>query len=714
MGGTFGGAGAGALSDLIAIAFPLTAGDGSIPARSGLNQPTVETLLKSQMQDSAGWKSATDIGFAGLPAGIPLFVGMLAKLAEQITGIDVTHWLEQWTDNPVVGTLQGIVQDCLASIFTVQANLQSLFGSMNFLDPDFDPEEAIRAFIQLVLLPTQLLASWAEMFQELTGIGGGSLGDLGSLLGDGLFGRILGGRFGTLPVGQIADASPNTLEDPKFKKPFNVGGYIQDITHGHGDSYSAQVTADGSGQKDLLERNKLEVEQGQTFFVSTWTEWASAAGTGTPLQVGITAYNGDSVVSQPIIAQRAISPATSDPVQLTGTYTVPSGVTHIRLRHTLAPTATSGTIRFSDSELRPTRKMPTGLVFGLNDDLDGLWGGLDAAADALLDKVGLGDFGELTDALSGGLGGAISDIQARLNSFLNPSSSLNGNNIASGNIGDSFIAGILSLRTNIFSGLRRVEPPADTPTHAETLETMDALADGVTGLAARVATLETVYTSGISVGDDFERTATSLGANWLTYYKGGGAGDIRISNGHDAAWQASGFGDREFLSIWNGSPSHSATNNQRVLLPLASAAGAIALLGIYAATDAWLRISDDTTGWANVTGIQVRFWASGLLEIIRWLAGNPTTLTHNSGAEIANPGPGSIIGGEAGKPGTGRFFKAIVGSNGLLEIPEVGTASGFGGAYTRWGWGGLANGNLLPLPAQQKPAAIRQWTAMDQ
>ena len=723
MGGTFGGAGASALSDLIALGFPVT-NDGSLPQRAGLDQPTVEEILKARVLESQGWNSASDSLFAGLPEGVPFVVGLIAKIAEQITGIDVGVWIEQWESDPVVATLQAIVQDALASIFTVQVNIQSLLGALDFTDPDFDLDEAIRAFINLVLLPTQLIANWAELFQRLTGLSGGTLPDLGDLLNDGLFGRITSGRLGLLPTGLVGDMSPNLVADPDFKsQDFNGSGvFVRDETTGYDGAFSAKVIADGSGAKDMLEKAKHDVDRGQDFYLSVWVKWSGASGTGTPIHLGLTEYNAlGEAVGQPDVVLRAISPSSTDFVQMSGTYKVPaSNVSAILLRWGISPGATAGTFHFSRVELRPTGSMPTRVIAELDDALDDLFGGLDATFDSLLEKVGLDDFDDLLNTLGGGLGSTLTQIQNRLNDFLHGSSTLNASNIGLGQLADEFNSGVRNLFTSIFSGLRNITRPGDDEvTRDDAYDALLALADGVTGLGARVATLETVFTSGISTGDDFERTSsTSLGPKWLVYYKGSGSGVVATPNGHDASWITSGFGDREFLAIFNSPEStdfnRSATPNQRVLLPMASAAEAVGFLGIYAATDAWLRISDDTTGWANVTGIQIRFWANGKVEIWRWVGGNPTLLNQTADGAIPNPGPGHIIGGEAGAPGVGRYFKAILGSNGVLDIPEVGNASGYGGAYQRWGFGGLANGNLLTVTIQQKPGALRQWTAMDQ
>lgn len=692
----------------IGLEFAFT-NDGSIPGAIDRTQDAITEILKGQVFESQGWQGAHEVMFSGLPQGVPYTLGLLMKLAQMLTGLPIESW--------GAPTLDKITQ-VFTAIGTFMARLTSMFKALDFLQGGtWDPDAMIEQWLQGDILSTGLFASWAELYESLTGDLTGNLPKLSDLLGGGLFGPVAPGRLSLLPTGLIGDLSPNLLEDPDFKsETFDGGGvFIQDKTTGFDGSFSARVVADGAGSKDMLSKNKLDVTKGQKFFISIYAKWSGAVATGTPVHLGITEYNGTASVGQPDIVLRAATPATTDFVQLVGEYTVPeTNVNGIRLRFGLAPAATAGTFWFSKGELRPTRKMPTDLVDGLDDSLQELYTGLNDALDGLLEKVGLGDFNDLKNVLGGTLGSGLTAIEERLNDFLHTSSPLNGSNILDGDISDQFVGGVRSILTNIFTKLRNVEDPGSTEvTRDDAFATLESLADATTSLGARIATLETVYTSGISTGDDFERSSSSgLGPNWLTYYKGSGAGVIAIPNGHDASWVVNGFGDREFLAIWNGDNTRSASPNQRVLLPMAAAAGSF--FGALGATDVWLRISDDTTGWANVTGIQIRFWADGGLEIIRWVGGNPTVLNAGGAGYIPAPGPGHIIGGEAGAPGVGRYFNAILGSNGVLNIPEVGTASGYGAAFQRWGWGGRADGHLLPLPGQQKPGSIRQWTAMDQ
>lgn len=186
---TFGGAGVDALSDLIAIAFPVTGTDGTVPAQAGHDQPTVEELLKEAIRQSAGWNSAADIFFAGLINGIPYTIGIVAKIAEQFTGIPFSTWVDQWNADPITGNITSVAADALGTIFTTSVNLQSLFPDMDFTDPDFDVVTEFSDWVEnAVAVVLQTLGIWPEL--------------VGGVLSSGIIpgldaSKIITGTFGT-------------------------------------------------------------------------------------------------------------------------------------------------------------------------------------------------------------------------------------------------------------------------------------------------------------------------------------------------------------------------------------------------------------------------------------------------------------------------------------------------------------------------------------
>src|SRR5215203_2788699 len=135
------------------LAFPLTAGsatsDRSLADRDTFDQPTIEERLKDEIRASQGWQAAHQAGYSGLPVGVPMAVGIVAKIAEQFTGIPVSNWVTMWLANPVVTNVETVMQDALAKFFTASANIQALLGSLDFNDPAFDPAAAAAQFADL-------------------------------------------------------------------------------------------------------------------------------------------------------------------------------------------------------------------------------------------------------------------------------------------------------------------------------------------------------------------------------------------------------------------------------------------------------------------------------------------------------------------------------------------------------------------------------------
>lgn len=131
----------------------------SLANRDTFDQPTVEALLKNQMQGSGGWNYATGVGYAGLPVGVPQIIGILAKVAEQFTGIPVSTWVAQWTANPVVSNLNTVITDSLAAIYQTSINIQQFLGSLDFTDPAFDLGAAATTFIDIILAPVNKIAT---------------------------------------------------------------------------------------------------------------------------------------------------------------------------------------------------------------------------------------------------------------------------------------------------------------------------------------------------------------------------------------------------------------------------------------------------------------------------------------------------------------------------------------------------------------------------
>lgn len=456
--GTFGGAGASALSPLIELAFAVT-DDGTIGGQADNDQPTVESLLKQRMQDSSGWNGASGALFAGLPSGLPFVAGLIAKLAEQITGIDITDWLDDWLENPIIDTLEDIVQDALGSIFSVMANLQSMFGHLNFLSPDFDPAAAIEDFINLVLIPTNLIVGLIDglipddffggfdaskiisgefPMEMITGllsfladvpVVGTLLGWLGldpdgdggtildwatSLIGPdsplnafNLFNIIPTTLIGLVGFSQIGNISPNLLANGGFQGAVSVQGngiWTWNSTDGRTSNGCVQVGASGSEQRLLS--NAIPVAEGDKLSHIIYAKWSGLTYTGTPFRTRIVRIlDGAQVGIDNVSAPTSPGANQTSWYALTGSdYTVPSGCDQICYELTITATASAGTILFDDGEIRKTGKLQIPWTEDLPDSLQDLLDDWQSTLDGIFEGV----------TGSGGSGTLMADIIAAL------------------------------------------------------------------------------------------------------------------------------------------------------------------------------------------------------------------------------------------------------------------------------------------------------------
>lgn len=591
------------------------------------------------------------------------------------------------------------------------ANFASIFNSIDFTDGDFNPVQAAVSIANL-LIPGLL--------------SGGLLNFESPLNAFNIFNLIDPGNIPIIGTGQIANIQSNLLTDPGFNDSASLAGSVavHDIGVGHSNPLgSARVAADGTA-KDLLS-NYVRCAKGDRLAYSVWVRKQGLTGTGTLARLGITTYSysatTDEYTAVEQIDSASVTSGSSDFVKISGTYEITSdSVDGVKLRLAVTSAATAGNVWWDDASLAKTGFILTSLIAdqngnGLPDILDNVFGDLSDHATQLLQAASQGDLQGVIAAIGGSFGANLTAIQNRLNQMLTPSSSLPSGNLV-GNIASGIIPGLLDTWDNLVKNIRNIDGSGFGQT--DLAAAIQAQTDAITGIGAQVAQLQTIYTSGVSDGDDFERVGSNPGAGWLLSYTSG-AGTVGTPNGHDLTWQNSGTGDRDFLMIRNTGQVRSASDLQRVLIAFGSKPGYIdlgILGGIFCGfNDVWLRITDDTTSIANVTGIRIRIGGHGGASITRFNSGTATAVLNSLPVgSLVVPGPGATFGGEAGKPGTGRYFKLILNGNGVLDIPEVGTASAIGSTARRWGLGGRVEGHLLPLPTQEKIGAVRQWVGMDQ
>lgn len=641
----------------------------------------------------------------------------LVQAIKDLTGIDLSSFTSLFEG--ILGSI-GLDLPALAELNPV--TLLGQYGDwiaqlQDLLEGFPDDPGAVLAYIEGAIADAlEGVPLLGDIVNALTGAGGG-LPDLTSwaqqllngqspLNALNLFGLVRPGNIPLIGVGHLGDTSPNLLTNPRFENAVSLNGsgvWTWDSSTGHAGAGSAKTVANGTGSRDLLS-NAIAVTKGQKLACSCWVKWAdvTSAGGTLPLQLGITAYLNGDAVGQPYLARHAASPTTSDWLQLSGTYTVPDGVDEVRVRLTVTPDATAGTVWFDDISAAKTGLLQTSLIAdangnGLPDVLDSLGADISTALTDLGTKVAQGDFQDLL----GTLGGNLTAIGDRLASFLTPNSTLNASNIGTGQVADGFVPGIGSILDNLVTHIFNL-PDAAGFTHTDAAAAISAQTAAITGISAQLQQIANDRTSGVAFGDDFERTANNLGSNWDVLYANGN-GSVGTPNGHDASWLKS-LGDNMFTARYNAQAT--SGDYQRVTVVLGSAPETPNLLGFPTGNPAWnhvcCRMSAD-----KKTRVEARF-GNGQVKIVRVVNLVETEL--NSGP-CAAPGPGSSITIEAGKPGTARYFRALLNNSPVLDITEVGTASQLGAGYQWTGMGGRAGALLL---TQSAPGRAKQWTAADQ
>lgn len=712
---TFGGSTVAALSPLIDLVFPvsaLTGYSGTVPDQANNDQPTVETLLKQRMQESEGWNGASGALFAGLPSGVPFVLGLVAKLAEQFTGIDITDWLDQWEALPLVGELPGIVEDALGTIFTQSVNLLSIFGDLNFLDPDFNPTEALTSFIELMLdipdllvglvdgliptdlfggfdaskiisgeFPMEMITGLLDFLDDIPGL------DIVTDLIDGLlnggqpvnvlnlFGQIPSSLFGIIPVQALGGTAPNPLNNGGFDGSISMigdGVWTFDPAVGRTSAGSAKTTADGTA-KALLS-NAVDVNPGDKLSPEIWFRSNGYVGTGTPLKLTVRTYlrNTTTGVETPVststIAQMA-GPGTTF-TKLSGTYTVPTNgtVNRVRLRPLVDTTATAGDIWVDDGNLAKQGFGPFGGV---------------------LDMFGLSTLDDLFDI-------DVSDIWAGIvTAFISPLGLLFG---TGDSIPDTNVPGIGGILGEIFGAITGIFTSGIG--HTDMTTAVQGQTDAVTGQSAMISQIAAALSPGTPDNDAFERTnSTNLDTGWTQFQTGSGA-KLSTSNGHDAVFAINPLTAGEWVAYRTS--VFAAGDNQVVEVVFATAP---ATFGANGYNDLWLR-QTNFASFATRTGLCLRYRGDGDLKLY-WVNSGAFGTPLFTGTTPLKAVAGTTWRFEAGIGLVPRRFKSYFNGTPIMDSTEVGTTSQYGASYLRRGFGGKSESVL----ANFMPGNLRSWTA---
>ncbi|AVO21334.1 minor tail protein [Mycobacterium phage Megabear] len=237
-----------------------------------------------------------------------------------------------------------------------------------------------------------------------------SFDELKAWLWDKWYGVVSPTRIPALPWQHLFDGGVELLTDPSFAAAGTLG---HDPTVGRQSLGSVKFTANGTDQSRVS--NLIEVVPGEKVAAHAWTFFEGV--TATPGQNGIRlqvrAYNlqGDTLtlVGAPTMLEGIASPSgESDDhpdevdgwVQLSGTYTVPSGANRIVIEPMVTSAVTAGDVWFDDGSAKKTPTgMPQAWTIDLPTDLASLWNGVVGTVETLMAQLGLTPTGEFWDDL---------------------------------------------------------------------------------------------------------------------------------------------------------------------------------------------------------------------------------------------------------------------------------------------------------------------------
>ncbi|MCT7372681.1 hypothetical protein [Mycolicibacterium llatzerense] len=365
----------------------------------GAGETSVRSPLRNMLdfQEAIG-KTAQDAG-----EGIGKKINAVVEFIKETTGIDLTGpatLLTLLSDHIGIGPLQDILPKILGAFsggidldapnpiidwITDHVPLAAQLAEVitGLADGDLDTIgrffDALRAFMHFDLLddafdPVAAALSFVHQVLKPVGV----LDGTSALAARNLFGDLAAGLFRLVPLSSIGDTNPNLLDDPQFQNGDGFDGsegVDHDPTVGRNSLGSVRFTADGTDNQ-ILSDPAIPVTAGQQISLAAYARWAGLTGAGNTLVLGVTAFNAAGAVAAETNVTAIAATGTSAAgvwTLISGTYTVPAGVTSIRLRLGLLANATAGQAWMDDADVHKTQKLPQAFTVDLPGDLDDLF-----------------------------------------------------------------------------------------------------------------------------------------------------------------------------------------------------------------------------------------------------------------------------------------------------------------------------------------------------
>ena len=181
----------------------------------------------------------------------------------------------------------------------------------------------------------------------------------------------------SIPVSNVTNDTPNLLIQNAFPSTTSISGgngWEWDGTQSHtSGGGAAKVTCNGT-LRELFSTQSIKVTAGDRINLSAYIETSGFTGSGAPIVLSMIPFIG---TAQQATVDFATSGAATSWTQISGgPWTVPAGVTSLRVRMAVTAAATAGTVAWDDLSLTKSGMLGQGLVEFLTNAWNNLWNGL--------------------------------------------------------------------------------------------------------------------------------------------------------------------------------------------------------------------------------------------------------------------------------------------------------------------------------------------------